>query len=401
LEKFAFKNFNRKRIIAYSYHHLTKEKAPVSLTLDDLLTHTNFTSQLLKYKIKYIFIPYRSSKKLENWSKRQGIQLIVTPFFLQNNFENKKYFDNFLKRYKLSSPQTIIKNDIINSKNYVIQEAKVSNYFKSHFFQSGGDLSRYLNQKKLPGDKFVIREYLAGWPVGVSLFIDKAGNYFFSALRRQCFKFYHGFPKEFIGIQWLATDFFKTLVNKRIGLVLKKLSRVLIKDGFYGVANIDLIIYNNQAFVLECNPRLSMAMPHIFSFLALTTYINPWQFFLNIFYRLKKYLIHQSDLPLSHFRGSVLDIENKMKIVVNNPLPIGIYKIANNQITFISDKLKDFNHRKDYFFLFHELEKGQILGRGFSLCTIFSNFPLFNAKEGTLNYNGNKLYNYFSQAFIP
>lgn len=400
LEAFAQKNFKKEKIITYSYNRSLKTKEPPSLTVDDLLDKTNITKRLLENKIDYFFIPYRSSKKAERWAKKHGLRPIVTPLSLQDKFENKRFFDDFLKANRIISPPSVTLKKIKNNRSYVIQEAKISDFFRTKFFKKGSELTDYCHQKKVPIQKFVIREYLPGFSVGVSLFIDRPGNYFFSALRRQCFIYQHGFPKKFIGVQWLPTNFFQPSVIIKINRQLKKLAVALAKSGFFGVANVDLIIYRQRPYILECNPRLSMSMPQAFSVSSLTAFSDSWRFFLNTFYQLKEYQTKQTRLPKSNFQGAVLDIENKTKITIKKILPLGVYKAVGNQIIFVSGKLNDFNQKKDCFFLFHELEKGQVLGRGYSLCTIFSNSPLFDLAGGTLNSYGNQVYNYFSRAFI-
>ena len=400
LEILARKNFKKDKIITYAYRRPYKLEESVSLATDNLLTKTDFTQQLLNKGIKYFFVPYRSSKKIEKWSKATGIKLIVTPLAFQNKLENKKYFDNFLKKHQIASPPRIAGNKIKKKQSYVIQEAKVSNFLRTNFFPNGNKLASYIRKKNICLKKYVIREYLPGVSVGVSLFIDTEGNYFFSALRRQCFIYQNNFPQKFLGIQWLKTDFFPVAVTKKINQQLKKLSQDLIRNKFFGVANVDLIIYNNYPYILECNPRLSMSMPQAFSLASLTTYKKSWQFFLNIFSQNHQSKIKIAHLPFNNYTGAVLDLENKNKIIIRNPLSNGVYRLLKGKISFVSNSIKDFKWQKDIFFLFHELAEGQILGRGHSLCTIFSNFPLFNSATGTLNDQGKKLYNYFSQALV-
>jgi len=398
LENFARKNFAKEKIITYLYKQQPEIKDPVSLAIDDLLVETNLSPQLIKNKIEYLFIPYRSSKKIEAWSAKSGIKLIVTPWQLQDKFENKKYFAEFLRDFKIASPRRIFSlAEIKNKKSYVMQEARVSNYFRTKFFSQGYNLVGYLKAKNVELKKFVIREYLPGMAVGVSVFVDRQGNYFFSALRQQCFVYKNDFPKQFIGVQWLAANNFSQNLLKKIGNQLTKVSQALIVRGFYGLANIDLIIYNNRPFILECNPRLSISMPQVFSRSNLSAHKDSWQFFLSSFIENKKIKIKKNNIPAGNFIGSVLDIENSKKIIIKRPLPQGVYRVIGKRIIFVSSKLSDFKRRKNYFFLFHELEKNQILDKGYSLCTIFSNFCLFDRKRGVLNNSGKLLNNYFNQ----
>lgn len=242
-----------------------------------------------------------------------------------------------------------------------------------------------------------MRKYLPGLPVGVSVFLDRDGNYFFSGLRLQCFNFQKKFPAEFLGIQWLPADFFTKIINKKLCLILEKLISAFKKEKFWGIANFDILIDKTKISILECNPRLSSATPQIFADKNLTGYINPWKFYLRTFTESANPKIKAKTLPKHHYQGALLDIDVKDKIQINDILPIGWYKYSHGKIKYSG--LKNKNASLNKFFLFHELSRLQTI-KNCTLCTIISDFPLFTFQTGKINQKGKKLYRFFKESFL-
>ncbi len=394
LFKFAAKNFNRQRIIPIKYLGKVSAALPWSLAIDDLIKKSDLTSKLAKAGVKYFMPPYRSSVWLEKWAAKNNFQLVVTPFKIQQQLENKSYFDKLLKKNNLPSPATIsnFKRLPIAGNGYVAQQATVSDYFRTTFLKNNAELKGFLSAHQAKLKNLVIRQYLPGLPIGVSIFIDSRGNYFFSALRRQCFDYRVGWPEDFIGLQWLASSFLPQSVNRRANLVLKKLAAVLVKTGFKGVANVDFIVYQKKVFILECNPRLSVAMPQVFFRHDLTVYQKPFEFFTASLATAGSYAkIKLPVLTKTGFKGSVLELSAERRFTVKNPLPVGVYSFRNNRLKHLGAKFELLTGRLDRFLLFHELIEGMVLKRGYALASVFANFPLFDSLTGSLNQLGRNL----------
>ena len=393
--------FPPRRIIFLSYRSSQRSSEPLSLDFSELLAKTDLTGQLLGRRIGFFCPPYRSSLKMEDWSRKTGIKLLVTPWAIQQKMENKRYFDDLLKKHKLPSPRTLgqfnLKSLAASAKGYVAQEAKASDYFRTEFYDSGRALAGDLKKNKIDLSKTVIREYLPGLPVGVNIFLDKKGNYFFSALRRQCFIYQGRFPKKFIGLQWLPKDFFPPVFYSRLNRQLVNLTGVLRQEGFYGAANVDLVVNRNQPYFLECNPWLSVATPQAFASLGLSGISDPWQFFLRTFSDSNPSL-KKPAIPPASFRGSILDMEAGKSLVVKNCPKPGVYSLEADRVKFISSSPAALKGAAR-FFLFHELTSGQKVKRGYGLGTIFSHWPLFDFQSGKLNRPGEFLNNYFKRLF--
>ena len=395
LEKFVKANFSVNNIVVIKPK--TKSKKQL-LALIDLLNKTDIAPKLKAKGIKYFVVPHRSSEKIEAWAKKNKIKLIVTPLTLQQKLENKIYFDNLLKKNKIPSPPTLSATDLRKSSNanlpIVVQEIGSYGLFGTKFYHSAAE---YLSLR--PKIKNVlIRKYLPEMPaVGVSIFLDKNGNFFFSGLRLQCFEYESGLPKNFLGIQWLPDEFFSAKINKKLNEILKKLVGVLKKEKFRGVANFDLLIGKDKILILECNPRLSSATPQIFGSKKLTGFDNSWEFYLNIFTGEQVIKVKNNKLPKHNFQGALLDIDVNQAVKVKRILPVGWYSFENNRIKYRGLKLK--RSLKNRFFLFHELAKPQAI-KHTTLCTIISDFALFDPHQAGLNVKGKIIYEYFKQSFL-
>lgn len=402
LARFAAKNFDRHNIIVINYTGKISEALPWSLQIDALIKKSDLTAKLVKAGVKYFMVPYRSSVWLEKWAAKNNFRLVVTPYEIQQQLENKSFFDKLLKKNRLPSPATIgnFKKLPVAGHSYVAQQATVSDYFRTTFLKNNLELKKFLIANRAKLKNLVIRQYLPGLPVGVSIFIDPRGNYFFSALRRQCFDHHQGWPEDFIGLQWLSSSFLPQPVNRRVNLVLKKLAFVLAQTGFSGVANVDFIVYQNQVYILECNPRLSVAMPQIFYRQDLTVYQKSFEFFIASLATAGSYAkIKPPALPKTGFKGSVLELSAERRFTVVKPLPIGVYSFTNRQLKYLGNGFGLLNRRPDRFLLFHELMPGMVLKRGYALASVFANFPLFDPMAGKLNQLGRDLRDQLQASF--
>lgn len=387
LETFTKINFQKDKIIAM-------DKADIKSSIKT----SSFAKVLKKNDIKYLFVPHRTSEGITKWCKKNNIKPLVTTLKQQKELENKLYFDKLLKKNKILSPKTFKtdKNTIKKiQKTCVLQEAGSFGMFGTKFCKNGQELTDALKTYETQRKNLILREYLDGMSIGVSIFMDKDKNYFFSGMRRQCFGYENGFPHTFLGVQWIPQDFFQSATIKRIDQILKKLTKVLIKEKFVGVANIDFILHNNKPYIIECNPRMSSATQHLFSIPNLCGSKNVWPFILNTFMGKKNKKIQNGKMPNHSFQGCLLDIDAKGKVNIENIPKVGVYTYKNKKIKFVSRSIKDM--RKNEFFLFNELLNKQPTCSNVTLCTIISNKALFNIETGELNKDGKYLYSYFEK----
>ena len=392
---FARSNFSAAKLIFFS----KRKRKNGQISFWEMLKEPDLINRLKQKKITHFVVPHRYYAKIGEWAKKNNIKLIG-PVQSQQKYENKLFFDNFLKKNNISSPPMVDKRNLTAKKSpntLVVQTEESFGLFGTKFIKGGESLSEIkINNKKL-----LIRKFLSGPSLGVSIFLNKKGYYFFSSLRRQCFIYNRNIPNKFLGIQWLPINFFSKKIRQKIANILSRLAMELGKSGFYGLANVDLIISKDEPYILECNPRLSSATPQIFSIEKLTNIKNPWNFYLDIFLKPQRTVRVKADkLPNSDYIGSILDIDVYEKAVIKKVLPIGIYLWKNNKTIFISNSTDAYQKNKNALFLFHELSGGETLNKNETLCTIFSHTPLFNLAAGSFNKEGIKIYNYLKKEFL-
>jgi predicted ATP-grasp superfamily ATP-dependent carboligase len=400
LETFVHNNFNKDKIIAVTYK--TKKFNDI-LSYEEILEKTDLTARLKENKIDFYIVPHQNSKTVDRWSKRNKIKLIGSKLYFQERLENKIFFDRLLKKNRISSPPTITSSNLREIKKdsaYVVQKNMSFGMFGTSFCPSGEVLYNNIKSHKVKPNNSLIREYLDGESYGVTILIDSEGNCALSELRRQCFEYSNGFPKNFIGVQWTPTAFFGERIAERINSELIKLSKVLAKTGFYGIANVDLLIHQQKPYVIECNPRLSSATQHVFSVNKITSLNNPWKFFINTFIGSEKNEAKKALLPLSKFKGCLLDIDVVGRPKIKKLLPIGVYSLNNKRISYLGDDLKALNQKPNNFFLFHEIPNKNIIGKNYTLATLICNFPLFEIKSGEINAKGKFLAKYFKNQIL-
>lgn len=369
-----------------------REMALEDVSDDDIIKNSNITAQLKKYRINSFVISHRGSQFIHRWSKDNSITLIGTSPKHQIYFEHKIHFDTFLKKLSLPSPKSkVIKGGQRPFRPpFVIQEPTSFGSFGTFIIKNDKEwaaLRTVLSESR----SYLAREFIAGPSYGITIYIDNF-RIALSALRQQCF--FRG-SSIFAGIQWKRTDAFKKKTIEHLNRSLLHLGCKLQDEGFFGFANIDFIITKDgNISILECNPRLSSASPHLFGvpetfgaipvtdlYLSMGEFQDPPPFF---FFA----------VPQSTFEGSLLDIINTS----NGTIPVahhssGTYSVQKN-ITLLSPTIPDLTSSKEIFFYYDHVLPLNHIPMGSQSGTVISNFPLFN-NQGTLNEHGQNVHSNF------
>ena len=387
---FAQKNFPRKHILTVSMY----SAKGIELDEKKILYNKHFLKAIKQNNITHLIIPHQCSETMTQWAKEVHISLIGTNFQKNNNLEDKIYFDKLLKKNKISSPKTLTNQKLTTASfPVVVQRATSYGLFGTWFCTSLEEVKKHTKTKKTP---VLIREYKKGISIGVSIFLDQNHNYFFSAFRRQCFSYKNTFPSIFLGVQWLPSDYFNSKTTEKIYKLLNKLAKVLSKEHFYGLANIDVLISSGNPYILECNPRLSSATTHIFSIPDISGYSDPYGFFLNTFLKEKTRMVPTDSISNSSFDGCLLDIDIQNSVRITTILPVGVYEIKKNNITYIGADIRLLN--KNRIFMSHEILKKGVYS-DITVCSIIANCPLFDYASGELNEKGKEVFSVFLHAF--
>lgn len=348
-----------------------KKNAPTSSNkdvLDDALLYTDLLEQLRHNGVDAILVPaQQSSLRIVRWAHDNSITLLGTPHALQRTLEDKITFDALMRKYGIFVPQKIT-----SEKNVLAVLQKRTG--------CGGSGTTILSARDIPRRSFtqntLIRKHIDGTPLGISIVVDADGNYFCSALRRQCFFINKKNSPQLFGLQWMPTASFSKGSLSAIEHMTAQLINFFIDIHFVGVANIDFILAQDDAYVIECNPRFSGATPQVFSKRGLTSHPHAWRFLLNAFLHKKNSPFHDAHIPLSTYQGSLAYIDAEKKTIVSGSVPVGTYTADDKGIHVCQQKTRG------SFFLLHELpKKTSTLKSGETICYILSDRPLFS-KEG-------------------
>ncbi len=359
---------------------------------EKILKYSNLLSELEKNKIDYIFLT-RISKKIKKFLK--GKIKILGDFSIdQKKFENKIFFERFLKRNNLSSGGKIFFRKIKYPpfKETVIQLPESSGGEGTFLAKSKSEFEKIMKKINPP---FLIRKYFRGIPLGISFLVGK--EIYFSAICRQCLDEGKNFRLGiFRGLQWLPFDFFPKKILEILEEKMKRISHALKKEGYFGWINIDFILEGKKIHFLEANPRTTAATPQIFSFEELNGGVDFLELFLN---KNAKFKGKEERVPKSNYQGAFLylDFEKaKMPKFTKNIKKGGFYKIEKNGLK--KEKLKnrfDFLGLKNFLFFYNELEENRVYWRKCDNGSIISNFPLFDFEKGHLTEIGKKVFDFF------
>lgn len=395
MEELAKNNFSSGKIIPVTL----QQKEGTVFSFEQLPWNSDITAQLKKFGVDCLVAPYPCTQRLERWAQKNMLTILSTPADLQKSLENKHTFDVMLKRRGIRSPKTFTKN--VNSRTKMSNGAVVV----QRLLKDGSYLTSLMPRKWLEGRhasidarKTLIREYIDGIPLGVSICLDRDGNFFYSSLRRQCFASHNGVPdfKKFIGIQWVPRSFFSIHALQNITAELKKVTAALRAKRYIGIANIDFVLSKEKAYILECNPRLSSATPHVFSIPQLTSLRDPWIFFLNALLKHKNKKIIRSAIPGSRFIGATLDgeMENKKNGLLPKP---GVYALSKDRITFLSSRMNTLLRNNHCFSFIHEAPYPGYRKARTIPYTIISTIPLYDINTGVPNEHGRSISGFFQR----
>ncbi len=368
LERFARKNYAGPLI------RIMPTRSLSTISIDEAIAHTDLTKALLLKKISAIVVPGESSPLIRRWSRETGIRLIGTPLALQTKLEDKIYFDTLLRTWGISVPRRVTVAEITQrpSGRFVIQKRRSSGAHGTRIVPGGG-----ISSDTVSKENTLIRVYESGTPLGVSIFIDHNGNYFCSALRRQCFEEKTDGTLVFIGVQWIPTTSIKRSARVTIERTLAQLADMLISESFIGVANIDFILHGNRVYIIECNPRFSIATPQVFQHSFLTTHPHAWQFYIHTFLGRHNGAIRNPHIPITSYAGATLDRDCLRSEHIDASLDVGPYTVRNGAIR----KIKKFGSAS--VFITHDLPKNCHLKKGETIYSLTADVPLFSGGDAT------------------
>lgn len=358
-----------------------------------LLKIPGFTQNIKGKGIDTFSIHKTSSFELERWAKTHAIKLLTPSWQLQKNLENKIFFEKLMRKFDVPTPPGIIaknKKELNSIKKFpTVIQIPYSNGGRGTFFINN---KQSLNKLKV---KFPLlcRDFIDGLPLGVTLIIGKNSS-IFSALRLQAIDLYSKNTNKYFGIQWVKTSHFSKTLIKNLNQILQKLAQALRSINYHGLANVDLMIKGNNAYLIECNPRFALSNLQLSHKKELLHGLD----FISEFFKAtsgKKLSKNLTKIPNTIYEGATLDLDylgsNFYKRKVEKNCPVGFYKLTKNGLKYVSNKLSNFSN-KEYLFIDHSFKKNDQLNVDSDFGFAIKHKPLFNiAKSLSLNQQGKKI----------
>jgi len=363
---------------------------------DAVFKNSNIGEQLKKYRINCLFLR-NSTKYLQEWSKKNSITILSPSHLLAEKFEDKIYFDSFLKKIGAPSARSAViesKKNLLPFTQTVIQVPRSTGGEGTFFADSENSFQKIIGKLELP---LLAREYKKGLAIGVSFFVDQK-NVHLSALNRQCFlKNPNGGPLGlFIGIQWMPSEIFPKDLYDKIARELIKTAEKIRREGLLGMFNLDFVLSENgQIFILECNPRITAATPQIIAVDELHGKTDFMCLLLNHFCQKDYPVAKPGLLPESSFKGSQMSMELPAH-KITKLIPGGFFALKGGKIVKIklADRF-DFLKLENGLFFHNETNKGENYKKTITVGTVFANFPMYDIRTGFLNENGKIIYDFF------
>ncbi|MDP2643294.1 MAG: ATP-grasp domain-containing protein [Candidatus Peregrinibacteria bacterium] len=357
---------------------------------EELIKIPNFLDKLKEKKIDTYYINTLSLPPIEKWAKKNKIKLLSPSWTLQRTLEDKIFFDKLLKKNKISSPFSIIpkkeKDIVLITKFPGVVQAPYSHGSQGTFLvKDKKGILELLKDKKIKFP-FLYREFIKGIPIGVTLLLSKK-EMIFSSIRGQAIMLDSKNTNKYLGIQWMKTSEFKKEGIKNLNKTLVSMGKVLQKMKLYGTASIDLIIRDNDVFVIECNPRLSLSSIQISQRKEL---LHGYDFNEEFIKGLtgKKLSANKPFVPNTTYEGCTLDLdffENKLSGKKTKRIhKVGMYEIKNGTLKYLSNKTKEFKN-KNIVFIDHKLKENTVLNQEDDYGMAIAHQPVVKIEHGTFS----------------
>ncbi|MBU0705912.1 ATP-grasp domain-containing protein [Patescibacteria group bacterium] len=349
----------------------------------DILQQTSLGKLIRRHGIQAICPDTYSTPFLERWAKRNKIQVICTPYRFQKKYENKIFFDRFLRRLKLPVPPGRILRSVydayrVNSFPVVLQTPVSAGSIGTFVVRDWEELLRLTSVEKRVDFPLLCREFISdAHPLGVSILIGPK-KMAFSALRMQAYFTQAGGKSTYYGIQWIKTSSIKPKTIRKLNTALYKAGKAMQKDGYRGIAAFDVMVRDNDIFFIECNPRTGGSSPHLANRPELLHGLSFTDEYVRILTG-DELSADKPFIPNSDYEGFTLDLSFLSDLLPIglplNHLCYGVYRYQNGQLHYHSAKADDFNESGNVFVHFVRPE-GALLNPHIFTGFVFTHFPL-------------------------
>jgi len=382
-EQWAGSLVSRKQSLVYRLPEYELNPYP---STGDVLRDSNIAQLLKRNQISALLLSSSFTAQVRAWADRHEIRVLAADYEHQQRLENKLWFDRFLARHRIPKPTSAVviagstpsPATSVSIRSAVVQQADSQGGEGTFFLDSLAEWPALVERLALPrGERLLARQFVPGRPLGITVF-TAPGIVALSAVRLQCY-----YPRRsgaaqrlFAGVQWLPTGELPARLRNQINVVFQRLGELLYGRRYFGFANYDFLADDSdRVWVIECNPRMSAATPHLLANSELSGGVPLGRLFLEGFQGQAKWprRFEFSQLPASRFAGATLDITSQA---------------ADAQVT-----RRDFpcgRRTREAFTLFPMAGKWQLAAPETTLATILSDVRLFG-DSGKLNAAGRRL----------
>lgn len=372
-----------------------------------ILKYSNILEVVKKNKIDRLWFLTREIDCLRNWNEKNDNKIIIVNPLLKKNLENKIWFDSFLKKNKFPKPESeigeFLKSELKLEGKLVVQKPESTGSEGTFFIKDRKEFKKLIVNNKIgKSEKCLVRKKINGETYAITIFVSSE-NIALSALRQQCMsKELVESKRQYLGIQWISSDNIVSRVEREINRVFKKMGKFLYEHDYFGLTSFDFMIDNSgKIYILECNPRLTVATAQLIKFPELISNLDSGGTFVDEFigsgFHANNHKIHH--IPKCSFEGSIMNIDFDPKIAKNNLIiekehKNGIYELQNNKIIFKTPDVRSFNRKSKQFIFTSMVKKGEIYKSAENLASIISNFRLYN-QDCQPNKDGRKILEIF------
>ncbi len=338
---------------------------------EEIFLHPQTTELLRKEKIGAIWLSDWSSPALEAWAKKNGFLLLCPPYRDQKRFEDKVSFDAVLRTYALPVPEgraVRTQEEVKNANLFpaILQQTKSHGAVGTFFLPAPTSADAF--DDVFDGTPLLLRRYVEGLPVGITLLIGQA-QAIVSAPRLQLHWITAADRRPYLGIQWVPRSALPAQAVASLEESLPRIIDTLRAEGFRGSANLDCVLTETDVFIIECNPRQSAASLQLIAHPAL---LHGCDFAAELL-RLSAegtLSVNALTLPEASYTGTTFDLD-VLQIPDSSPIPrSGCYDFTDSGLSYRGTSCKKNN---EHAILLHALPiEPDAESRGY----LYADFPV-------------------------
>ncbi len=354
-------------------------------TFSDLLHKTDLAQVLHQEAVHHLVIPDSRTASLEAWADANHVSLVASPRTLQELLEHKVHFDALMRQYDVPAPRTMAPDEaLVRGCTYVVQRHDGAGGIGTFFHRAGEEPFPVPDRQTV-----LVREYLPGIPVGISIMRTSGDLYVVSKLRRQCFEYDHDLPRAFLGIQWLPDTYLSSKARESMVRAVASLCTLFRGVGFTGIANVDLVVHDDVAYVIECNPRLSAATPQLFGIPGLSDSPDPFGMFLAAC-GVPVTPTDARDAVDEHvgaYSGAILQVDAPAHTTFEPYIALGTYAVVDGAL--VARNGEEHGAVDSDILLYHDVLDGAAdMPEPYTALTALSDTPLYDSDSGQSNERG-------------